>query len=993
VAVNRLGQTVVLANDEDLLLVPPPEGNQADSTPVGFAPCQPTETGVYVAGEGIYLLTIAPAFGSVGRAPVSGLGNTEAGCNRKYILEGAKFRLLQLEFKRDLKLSDDELKSPKRLRNRVAYKCFGAEDPTVQSFVSNPLGPQVEKYGVLDDLRPNRLTDCDVPLAILYWTAEKEIEFIDMWSVRRRIVEPKVSRRCMGIVSDRRLAETEAMFFQFQDHLSDIRKSHGVASSLQATNNFAFLPPVGFLPIDGGSLGWKTFLGELGPDQETLVDAALLRSILYHALLFEPMRVSQSPPPPIEVYRVPSEDTTILFARSFNGRLRVSLSPVPSSDETVQILVQREGVNIQQSINTIGGASFQVSDLPPGIYSVSVAVQDFNPVSLQSITIVGGQTSDCTLVLTPLPNGTLLVVLEDLQGNAVSKNASSVTAKSEMNSTVVSGTFVPTLGKWFFKDLPQGTYALTVVAAKFQLKTITGVAIQRGQNLEKLVVLVPDVEEVKPPTCILVDVIKIPPLKRVRFCMVLGGTEFTDSFFDTQYTKAFMVNKELMSSWINRRYYVSAKNGPKISKSPWLRMKQIDPLSDSLEKWLAEWQVVFNDDFPDLGIDKAVPAIFINPSYKPMTDLGTVPKTPQAYAVFGLFGVPLAITLGTNRTPRPVEILKALIKGVDKETIKLFEEIDIPTIDEIVGLWTDIVDDLLEQEPEDSRYLISDARKSVEKLNGELTYYDGVDEGVSQNLKVNGYDTDVKLANADPVALGEKLGDEGLAKRVIQQARKVVSEDAWNLSTIGLADRQLDALKAIGVTSRGQLVDISAKSDEANRSVLVKVLGIESLDAAGQNAFIDDIKNKAIVQMTKASAMSSGATLLSAVPGMSVETAEKLGAAGIVSAEDLAGATEDNIVQVAGVTKEEAGQLIAKASEASVLKTDIAMLAFGDVSTGKTTAEALKGKNIATLGDFVNAKPADIAKIFNVPEAAAVDMQSEVKNGISPQTFRMGGIR
>jgi hypothetical protein len=534
VAVNRLGQTVVLANDEDLLLVPPPEGNQADSTPVGFAPCQPTETGVYVAGEGIYLLTIAPAFGSVGRAPVSGLGNTEAGCNRKYILEGAKFRLLQLEFKRDLKLSDDELKSPKRLRNRVAYKCFGAEDPTVQSFVSNPLGPQVEKYGVLDDLRPNRLTDCDVPLAILYWTAEKEIEFIDMWSVRRRIVEPEVSRRWMGIVSDRRLAETEAMFFQFQDHLSDIRKSQGVASSLQATNNFAFLPPVGFLPIDGGSLDWNTFLGELGPDRETLVDAALVRSIVYDALLFEPIRVSQSPPPPIEVYRIPSENNTILFARSFNGRLRVSLSSTPTSHETVQVVAQRGGINIQQSIDTMGGDFFQMPDLPPGIYSVSVSVQDFQPVSPQSITIVGGQTSDCSFVLTPLPNGILHLIVKDLQGNAIGEQVSSATAKSEIDSSLLPGTFAPIPGKWVFEDLPQGTYTITVVAAKFQVNTLPGVSIQRGQTLERTVVLVPDVEAVKPSKCILVDEIKNPPLRKVRFCMVLPGTEFTPSFFESR---------------------------------------------------------------------------------------------------------------------------------------------------------------------------------------------------------------------------------------------------------------------------------------------------------------------------------------------------------------------------------------------------------------------------------------------------------------------------
>jgi hypothetical protein len=532
VAINRLGQTVVLANDEDVLLVPPKDVGTTTLAKDAFASCEPTETGVYVAGAGIYLLTIAPAFGSMGRASVSGLGNTEAGCNRKYLLEGATFRLIQLDLKRDLTLSGEERRSPDLLRNLVAYKCFGIEDSTAQSFLSNPFGPPIEKYGVLDDLRPNRLTDCEVPLAILYWTANEGIKFIDMWAVRRRVVESEVSRRWNGIVSDRRLAEAEAMFFQFQDHLSDIRKNQGAPSSVQATNGFGFLPPVGFLPVDGTHFDWNTFLGELGPDRETPVDAALVRSIVYDALLFEPIRVSQSPPPPIEVYRIPSENNTILFARSFNGRLRVSISPTPTSDETVQVVAQKGGINVQQSIGTMGGDFFQMPDLPPGIYSVSVSVQDFQPVSPQSITIVGGQTSDCSFVLTPLPNGILHLIVKDLQGNAMGERVSSVTAKSEIDSSLLPGTFAPIPGKWVFEDLPQGTYTITVVAAKFQVNTLSGVSIQRGQTLERTVVLVPDVEAVKPSKCILVDEIKNPPLRKVRFCMVLPGTEFMPSFFE-----------------------------------------------------------------------------------------------------------------------------------------------------------------------------------------------------------------------------------------------------------------------------------------------------------------------------------------------------------------------------------------------------------------------------------------------------------------------------
>lgn len=301
VAVNRLGQTVVLANDEDLLLVPPPEGNQADSTLVGFARCVPPEAGVYVAGEGIYLLTIAPAFGGAGLAPVSGLGNTEAKCNRKYILEGATFRLIQLDFRRDLNLSNAELNNPNQLRNVVAYKCFGVEDVAAQSFLSNPFGPQVEKYGVLDNLRPNRLTDCEVPLALLHWKDGRDgkdkagIKFIDLWAVRRRITKPSVSDSWNFVVGDRRRSEAEAMFLQFQAQIADLVQSGGL-SAVAATQYFSFLPSVGILPVaasrsqSGFAMG-KVFSG-LTVRGPAFIEGAKLESLIRLSFTYPPIDLS-----------------------------------------------------------------------------------------------------------------------------------------------------------------------------------------------------------------------------------------------------------------------------------------------------------------------------------------------------------------------------------------------------------------------------------------------------------------------------------------------------------------------------------------------------------------------------------------------------------------------------------------------------------------------------------------------------------------------------
>src|SRR5262249_57998595 len=84
------------------------------------------------------------------------------------------------------------LRRPPRLRNLVAYKCFGiADDDLLTSFANNPFGPPVTAYGLLDTLRAaGTLTDQDVPLAVVAWTEQDGITFVDAWSVRRRVTAP-----------------------------------------------------------------------------------------------------------------------------------------------------------------------------------------------------------------------------------------------------------------------------------------------------------------------------------------------------------------------------------------------------------------------------------------------------------------------------------------------------------------------------------------------------------------------------------------------------------------------------------------------------------------------------------------------------------------------------------------------------------------------------------------------------------------------------------
>src|SRR5262249_41605107 len=180
-AINRCGQTLQLTNAIEIALVREVNGNgKAGKT---FNECVPLQSGTYIAGAGVYLLTVAPAQTTEGLAPVAALDLGIASCNTDTIVSTLQFRLVQL----NPPLTDAELDDEDHLRNLIAYKCFGVEE--LSASTTDPFGAGLNQYGLLDSLRPNRLTDCDVPLAVLHWTLSDGVKFVDMWSVRRRLTQ------------------------------------------------------------------------------------------------------------------------------------------------------------------------------------------------------------------------------------------------------------------------------------------------------------------------------------------------------------------------------------------------------------------------------------------------------------------------------------------------------------------------------------------------------------------------------------------------------------------------------------------------------------------------------------------------------------------------------------------------------------------------------------------------------------------------------------
>ena len=287
-AANRQGQTLKLPIMIDVSLLSSANAGSMPATSRAFSACQLLPANV--AGQSVFLFTIAPATGSEGLAPVSGLGNTTGACNSRYLIEGVQFRLLPLMLSKDL-LDDLD-----HLRNRLAYACFGTSDDRVKAFLNNPFAPPLTGYGLLDDLRPNQLTDCEVPLATLYWTAANGFEFVDLWSVRRRLTKPAADWQWPLLLSDRRRSEGEAMFLQFEDHLETLLTTIPFPKSVVATQYFRYLPPIGILPLASlestQGFVYTTFFAQRSYHTPLFIEGAAVGDLFHTALAYPPIDLS-----------------------------------------------------------------------------------------------------------------------------------------------------------------------------------------------------------------------------------------------------------------------------------------------------------------------------------------------------------------------------------------------------------------------------------------------------------------------------------------------------------------------------------------------------------------------------------------------------------------------------------------------------------------------------------------------------------------------------
>lgn len=315
-AVNRKGQTLAVPAEAGpvsvgLTLAPP-----ARALPQGTGRFETCRDERAARGDfrpkvdpGVYVLALGPLSAFQARVPGVAAGGDGVArfCGSRYETEGVAFRLVPLDLGSDALApgawaqalaaasarTDDAGRS--RFRNLVAHLCLGTGQAggAARDLFGHLTGAaRGAGYGAVDALRAaGRLSDCEVPLAVVRLTAAG-LGFVDAWAVRRRLHRPDPPP-----VSDRPLAEAEAAFHQFEDHLVALSRLGASARlDVRATDFFAYLPPVGVVPVvGGGGTGFDPgrFFDGLTTRDPAFMEGARVPPLLRAGLAFAPVDLAR----------------------------------------------------------------------------------------------------------------------------------------------------------------------------------------------------------------------------------------------------------------------------------------------------------------------------------------------------------------------------------------------------------------------------------------------------------------------------------------------------------------------------------------------------------------------------------------------------------------------------------------------------------------------------------------------------------------------------
>ena len=281
-AVNENGEYLNLSHDQRVQLT------RIDSTDFAqtgclFGECVIPESSSYVSGEGLYILTLAPAVRASGRAQVNGLQGDSPACNVDRDIATTRFRLLEIPSSVYAGMSAAD----EGFRNRIAYYCFGKgvlPDWPVSLTTRSRRGDDL-----LDKMMERGLTPAEVPLAIIAFTGTLDINFIDSGSARRPLAiadgAPIAGAALSSAVGPRRVSVGRAMLQQFQDHFSQLTNDGVNPAGAKVGEHFLHLPPAGILPRLTGQQA-IAFFGDMTVRGPVHINAAQVEQLLRDSLSY-----------------------------------------------------------------------------------------------------------------------------------------------------------------------------------------------------------------------------------------------------------------------------------------------------------------------------------------------------------------------------------------------------------------------------------------------------------------------------------------------------------------------------------------------------------------------------------------------------------------------------------------------------------------------------------------------------------------------------------
>lgn len=261
--INANGDMLQLLAESVLLPIQPIAADEPAIRRSGrFGECDGTENPAATLDSGAYLLTVAPLSRLEGSVPRQSCAGTETStCANQWEVEGIEFKIIRLA-----KYTAPTGSRAQRNQNLLAHWFYGSDK--LCNLMRDPFQFD-SNYTGYAQISAEDFTKCDLPLAIFNWN-NQQIDFVDEWAVRRRLIHAYPTTTWYANLSDQRKAEGEARFLQFQTHLDEIRNKFGANASRQkAVTHFGYLPPVAFLPINPFELIYTDiFVETLTKDRE-----------------------------------------------------------------------------------------------------------------------------------------------------------------------------------------------------------------------------------------------------------------------------------------------------------------------------------------------------------------------------------------------------------------------------------------------------------------------------------------------------------------------------------------------------------------------------------------------------------------------------------------------------------------------------------------------------------------------------------------------------